>query len=304
MTLRYLEVFLKLAHTPNMRDVAASMFISQAAVSSTLRDFEAELGVELFHRQGRGIRLNEKGRLLELRLAPLYNQLRNVLTLVSSDELMGKLLVGASATLADAVIPQILYDMKIRYPHLELDCKSGNTTEIVQLVETGKLDLGFVEGEVQSLGVHVTPLGHEQLVVVSADAALAAEPRRIGDLMGACWLLREAGSGTRETLLRQLIPLGLRPNIFLELEQTHAIKQVLRNPGTLSCLSPRVVEREIAAGELFVVPVQDLCFERMFYRVEHKDSPPSPLRDALSAALQQRLEGRTTPDALPGTPDA
>lgn len=289
MTLRYLEVFLELARTPNMRDVATRMFISQAAVSSSLRDFEAELGVELFDRQGRGIHLNEKGRLLELRLSPLYSQLRNVLSLVNTDELMGKLYVGATATLADSVIPQILYDIKMRYANVELDCQSGNTTEIVQLVENGKLDMGFVEGEVQNLGVNVTPLALERLVVVSADAELAAQPRPISELMGACWLLREPGSGTRETLLRRLTPLGLRPNVFLELEQTHAIKQVLRNPGTLSCMSPRAVEREIKYGELFVVPVLGACFDRMFYRVEHKDSIPSRLRDALAAAMERRL---------------
>lgn len=50
MTLRYLEIFLALARTPNMRDAAAKLFISQAAVSSALRDFEAELGVSLFDR--------------------------------------------------------------------------------------------------------------------------------------------------------------------------------------------------------------------------------------------------------------
>ena len=90
MTLRYLEIFLALARTPNMRDAAAKLFISQAAVSSALRDFEAELGVSLFDRMGRGIRLNDKGRLLEERLAPLYNQLKNVLALVASDELAGR----------------------------------------------------------------------------------------------------------------------------------------------------------------------------------------------------------------------
>lgn len=289
MTLRYLEVFLELAHTPNMRDVAARMFISQAAVSSALRDFESELRVELFDRPGRGIRLNEKGRLLQDRLAPLYGQLRNVLALVNADELMGKMYIGASATLADSVIPQILYDMKMHYAHVEIDCQSGNTTEIVQHVESGKLDIGFVEGEVQSLGVTVTPLAQEHLVVVTSSPEVAGQPRRIADLMDAFWLLREAGSGTRETLMRRLNALGLRPSVFLELEHTDAIKQVLHNPGTLSCMSPRVVAREIRFGELFVVPLVDVCFERMFYRVEHKDNPPSKLRDTLAAAVESHL---------------
>ena len=290
MTLRYLEIFLALARTPNMRDAAARLFISQAAVSSALRDFEAELGVPLFDRIGRGIRLNDKGRLLEERLAPLYNQLKNVLSLVSSDTLAG-IRIGASTTLSDFVLPQVLYSFRMRHDQVSIECEAGNTADIVHHVENGLLDVGFVEGEVHNLAVEVTPLAKESLVIVTADKTLAdAGPYPIEKLLDRHWLLRESGSGTRETFLRKLTPLGLRPKIFLEFEHNDPIKLVLRNPGTLSCLSPRVVEREISAGELFIVNVSDAHFDRTFYRVEHRDRPFSPLRDALAKAVQECLE--------------
>ena len=197
MTLRYLEIFLALARTPNMRDAAAKLFISQAAVSSALRDFEAELGVSLFDRMGRGIRLNDKGRLLEERLAPLYNQLKNVLALVASDELAGKIRIGASTTLSDFVLPQVLYNFKMRHHQVEIECESGNTADIVRHVEHGLLDVGFVEGDVHNLAVEITPLAKESLVIVTADKALAeAGPYPIEALLDRHWLLREPGSGT------------------------------------------------------------------------------------------------------------
>ncbi len=289
MTLRYMEVFLALAQTPNMRDVAHKMFVSQAAISSALREFESEIGVEVFDRVGRGIRLNEKGRLLEKRLAPLYHQLNNVLELLSSDELFGKLNVGASVTLANWVIPQILYDMKIRYPHVELDCISANTSEIVQQVEHGQLDIGFVEGDIDAADLEITPLGHEELVVVTTDKELASKPREIESLMEYFWLLREAGSGTRETLFRHITPLGLRPKQTLELAHTDAIKHLLHNPRTLSCLSPLVVEHELKEGILHSIPLADMHFSRMFYCIERKGSTSSPLREALFNELQNRL---------------
>ena len=196
MTLRYLEIFLALARTPNMRDAAAKLFISQAAVSSALRDFEAELGVSLFDRMGRGIRLNDKGRLLEERLAPLYNQLKNVLALVASDELAGKIRIGASTTLSDFVLPQVLYNFKMRHHQVEIECESGNTADIVRHVEHGLLDVGFVEGDVHNLAVEITPLAKESLVIVTADKALAeAGPYPIEALLDRHWLLREPGSG-------------------------------------------------------------------------------------------------------------
>ena len=291
MTLRYLEIFLALARTPNMRDAAARLFISQAAVSSALRDFEAELGVPLFDRIGRGIRLNDRGRLLEERLAPLYNQLKNVLSLVSSDTLAGRIRIGASTTLSDFVLPQVLYNFRMRHDQVSIECEAGNTADIVHHVENGLLDVGFVEGEVHNLAVEVTPLAKESLVIVTADKELAdAGPYPVEKLLDRHWLLREPGSGTRETFHRKITPLGLRPKIFLEFEHNDPIKLVLRNPGTLSCLSPRVVEREISAGELFIVNVSDARFDRTFYRVEHRDRPFSPLRDALAKAVQECLE--------------
>ena len=264
MTLRYLEIFLALARTPNMRDAAAKLFISQAAVSSALRDFEAELGVSLFDRMGRGIRLNDKGRLLEERLAPLYNQLKNVLALVASDELAGKIRIGASTTLSDFVLPQVLYNFKMRHHQVEIECESGNTADIVRHVEHGLLDVGFVEGDVHNLAVEITPLAKESLVIVTADKALAeAGPYPIEALLDRHWLLREPGSGTRETFLRQL---------------------------TLSCLSPRIVQREVRAGELFIVGVSNAQFDRTIYRVEHKALPFSSLREALSKEVESCLE--------------
>ncbi len=289
MTLRYMEVFLALAQTPNMRDVAQRMFLSQAAISNALRDFEAEIGMELFDRVGRGIRINEKGRLLEKRLSPLYHQLNNVLSLLSSEDLFGKMHVGASLTLANWVIPQVLYDMKMHHPHVELDCTSGNTGEIVQQVINGQLDMGFVEGDVQSVSLEITPIGHEELVVVTTDRKLASRPRCIEDLMGHFWLLREEGSGTRETLFRYITPLGLRPKHFLELAHTDAIKHILCNPGTISCMSSLVMKQEIEDGTAFVVPIKDMCFERRFYCIERQESKSTPLRKALFTELKNRL---------------
>ncbi len=289
MKLRYIEVFLALAQTPNMRDVAHALFVSQAAISSSLRDFEEEIGVELFDRVGRGIQLNEKGRLLKKRLEPIYYQLNNVLSLLSTEEMVGKLFVGASQTLANWVMPQMLYAIKQRYPHVELECQADNSFEIVRKVESGQLDMGFVEGDVNSTELSIAFLGSEDLVIVSADEKLASKMHRIEDLMPKLWLLRESGSGTRENFLRNITTLGIRPAQCLELAHTDAIKQVLQNPDTVSCLSPRTIEMELRYGLLHVVPIANMIFTRNFYCVERKGGSLSPLRKTLISELQSRL---------------
>jgi len=290
MTLRNIEIFLALARTPNMREVAARLFLSQAGVSSSLREMESELGLSVFDRVGRGIRLNEKGRLLASYLAPLYRQLNDCLEVVMSDEMVGDIHLGASTTLADYVLPQILCDFKKQHDRVNISFESASTREIVQRIESGLLDMGFVEGEVTTPKVRTTTLHEDHLVVVTSDKQLAdAGPYRIDQLMQANWLLRQEGSGTRATFLHQVMQKGRAPNIFMEFSNNDAIKIVLRNKGTLACFSPLVAETELRLGELFIVPISDTFFLRTFKQVLHRDRPLSPLLQCVTQAVSDKL---------------
>ena len=235
--------------------------------------------------------LNEKGKLLEKRLAPLYAELKGVLDLTTYATLAGSLKIGASTTLADFVLPVILYDFHSSHPNVHISCESGNTHDILHGVEAGVLDVGFVEGQVQSLVLNVRALAEETLLVVSGDRESAAGPPvSIHELMRRRWLLLEQGSGAREAFLAAITPLGLRPTDFLEFNHYDPIKILLHKPGTLACVSRHIVRRELEAGELWEVPLADIRFTRTFYRVEHKDRQASPLVEVLSDRIQAYLE--------------
>lgn len=290
MTLRQIEIFLALSRTPNMREVATRLFLSQAGVSSALRELETELGIGLFDRVGRGIRLNDKGRLLASQLAPVYQQFHESLDLVLSDAIAGDVRLGASTTLADYVLPPVLYDFKKRHGRVTIAFQAGSTKEIVGRIEDGSLDMGFVEGEVTSIKVRVTPLCTDDLVVVTSNRRLAeGGPYALRELMDENWLLRQEGSGTRETFLHHAMQNGLSPNIFLQLSNNEAIKTVLHQADTLVCISPRVVAAELRHREFFRVPIRDVVFSRLFLQVLHRDRPLSPLLDRVSQAVREAL---------------
>lgn len=291
MTIRQLEIFLALAYTPNMRVVGTQFYLSQAAISGSLHAFEEELGVLLFDRVNRRLVLNEKGKLLEKRLMPLLTQVKEVLGLVANGNFAGLVRVGASTTLADFIIPQIIYDFNKKYKDVSIVCESSNTAHIVRGVDDGHYDIGFVEGEVRNLNVVVSPLVQETLLVATADRDFAKKgPYPLASLMDKDWLLREKGSGTREVFLNKIIPLGLRPQRFMEFNHNDPIKILLQNEGTLSCLSHHIIDRELKAEELFVVEISDVSFIRTFYRVEHKKKNSSVLVDLLSDAIQSHIQ--------------
>ncbi len=292
MKLRYIEVFLALAQTPNMRDVAHNLFVSQASISSTLRDLEEEIGVLLFDRLGRSIHLNENGRILRKRLEPLYQQLTNAFSGLSTEGLMGKLSLGVSFTLSNWAVPQVVYNMKKNFPHVELDCQAQSTAEIMRKVESGHWDMGFVEGNVNTADLKVSYLGSEELVIVSSDKNLAGKARHMEDLMQRLWILHERGTSTstREILLQNLAPIGLHPKQYLEMPHTNAIKRILQNPDTLACLSPHTVELELRHNELYVVPIIGMHFKQHFYCVERANATLTPLRKMLMEEIKSIIQ--------------
>ncbi|TWI65793.1 DNA-binding transcriptional LysR family regulator [Desulfobotulus alkaliphilus] len=290
MTFRQLELFLALARTPHVRKVAEQHFLTQAAVSSALKELENEVGIPLFDRLNRRLVLNENGRALSERLGPLMQQFHDTIGLFKGERMSGHMHIGASATIADYVLPQILYHFRDLYPDVAITTTSANSSEITQSVENGKLDMGFVEGEVQSTVVMSAPIGEEEMVIVSSDAGFARKgPYKIASLLSKRWLLREPGSGTRDTFLQGLGDQAVNLNVFLEFDHTESVKRVLQNPDTLSCMSPYAIEPELLQKKLFIVKVKDLHFPRKFYRLLHRDKYETRPMETFSRMIQAIL---------------
>ncbi len=213
-----------------------------------------------------------------------------MLAVVSSSELAGDLKIGASTTLADYILPQIVYDLNKRHKDVRIQCEARNTAEIIQNVLDNVYDIGFVEGEVQNLKIKLTPLIDEQLVVLTADEAFAnAMEYPIASLMDKEWLLREKGSGTREVFLNKINVFGLRPKKYMQFNHNKPITSLLSNKDTLACLSPYVVARELKAKELFIVRIKDIEFIRTLYQVERKDKVSSPLTQLFIEETRRKM---------------
>ncbi len=290
MTIKQLEIFLTLAHTLNTRKTAEKHFLSQAAVSSSLHALEEELNVQLFDRVSNRLVLNDKGVLLSDKIKPILDNLKEVFALVSLDSISGNVRVGASSTLADFVMPQIVYDINKSYQNVEVKYEAGNTDSIAKKVEKGEYDIGFVEGIVRNINLAVSSLIEEKLIIVTCDKEFAeAKDYTMAELMDYEWLIREEGSATRAVFLDTLTSMGLRPKKFMEFNHYKPINSLLANKGTLACLSHLVIKRELAYNEFHIVNVKDATFTRKFYKIEHKDKQNSSISKLLSDQIRKAI---------------
>lgn len=290
ITLRQAELFLALARSGRIQSVAKEFYLTQSAVSTSMKRFEESIGASLFDRAHKKISLNSNGKILAEELTPLIKRFQDVTSMFRQGSVAGSLEIGASQTLADYLLPQVLYTFQLRHPSAKLSIWTGNSHEVVQAVELGKVPVGFIEGEVPSRMLANTLIGSEELVVVTSDRQFAGtKSYTMDELLDYRWILRERGSGTRDAFYHQLEEKGQQLNVFMELDHIESIKHVLRNPGTLSCLSQHCVIHEMARGSLYPVQIDGYRFTRNLYKVMHPRQSQTQLMDAVFKDVSEAL---------------
>ncbi|WP_456402247.1 LysR substrate-binding domain-containing protein [Hydrogenimonas sp.] len=292
ISIRQMEIFLEVAHVGHLTKVAEKLGLSQSAVSMSIKELENIIGYKLFDRINKKLALNEKGRAFAEAIAPLVTKLADIEEEFKNDENSGELLIGVSTTIADYLIPPIICDYMKAYPHVKIKLKVGNTRDIVHMIESGSIDLGFVEGHVESTAIKQEIVGLDELIIVTGNRECAEneEGYYIDTLLDKPWILREEGSGTREVFLTHLGDLASQVNLFLELSHPESIKNMLIQSGTcLSCL-PRVsVMKELERNELFEVKIKKMKFERHFLLIYHKDKYKTTLLNKFIYFVRMQL---------------
>ncbi|MBI9090811.1 MAG: LysR family transcriptional regulator [Desulfobacterium sp.] len=271
MTLRQLELFLALVKNPHLSQLATENGLTQSAVSMAVKSLEDSLEKKLFDRINKKLVLNENGRFFYRMVEPLVLGLKESEILFKDNDLRGDLKVAASSSIANYILPQIIYEFIEQYKGVRIKKITCNTQEVARLIETNEVDIGFVEGECTGRYIQKDFLGADELYVVTGDKELARKHEyRMEELLSKRWIFREKGSGTRDVFLNHIGEHKKRLKAYMELDHAEAIKSVLHNTDAISCLSRVSVRRELAASQLFRLKIQDIGFTRSFYTIWHE----------------------------------
>ncbi|MFC6673827.1 LysR family transcriptional regulator [Marinobacterium aestuariivivens] len=271
-TLRQLQVFLAAAHSQNITRAAEGLAMSQSAASGALRELETHFDIQLFDRVGKRLQLNELGRLLQPRVEALLAQAGELELAFQQHAEAGPLKVGATLSIGNYLAVGIMARYMAEHPDARVSLDVENTAAIAEKVRSFELDIGLIEGEVQHSDLEVLPWREDELVVFCAATHPLAQAGRLSDaqLLGADWILREAGSGTRQAFDRAMYGLMPRLHILLELQHTEAIKRAVLAGLGIGCLSRVTLEDNFRRGDLVPLGVPERDFRRLFYFVLHR----------------------------------
>lgn len=278
LTLRQLQIFQGVAGRGSTAAAADELALSQSAASAAIIELERLLEVRLFDRVGKRLQLNENGRaVLPQALALLDGAGALERWARDRDSQIGVLRLGASTTIGNYLLPGILAEFQKTLARpaqgaLQVQVVIANTAAITAQVAAFELDLGLIEGPCHEPELTVQPWLEDELLLVAAvhDPILQqAQPITLEMLRQATWLLRESGSGTRETIDQLLTPHLHQLRAGIEFGNSEAIKRAAASGLGISCLSRYVVEDFLSSG-LLVAPASELPrLTRRFHLVTH-----------------------------------
>lgn len=271
-SLRQLQVFLATAHFENISRAAASLAMSQSAASSALAELEHQYDIQLFDRVGKRLQLNALGHALRPRAMALLQQAEALEQALQQHSESGQLKIGATLTIGNYLAVGLMARFMGENPQTKVELQVANTATIAARIHNFELDLGLIEGELHDSDLEVTPWRDDELVVFCAPGHPLAKKRKLSDqaLLDATWILREAGSGTRQTFDRAMHGLLPQLNILLELQHTEAIKRAVEAELGIGCLSKVALVEAFKRGSLIPLAVPQRDFHRLFYFILHK----------------------------------
>jgi len=292
---RRLQVFHAVARQLSFTKAAEALFMTQPAVTFQIKQLEEHFSTRLFDRGHGRIALTPAGdivldyaeRILGLS-AELDTRLKEM-----TGQVAGALLIGASMTIAEFLLPQVLGEFRARHPKVIPRLIVANSETVENRVAEHTLDLGFIEAPSHLPALASDFCTDDELQVLCAPthplAKLAsATPKQ---LVKHYFISREPGSGTREVTDHYFQQAGIRPeslDTVMELGSPEAIKGLVSTGLGFAIMSRASIAKEIKLGQLAAVPLSPRL-TRTLSVVYPKEKFRSRLADTFIAFAKERL---------------
>jgi DNA-binding transcriptional LysR family regulator len=288
-TLHALAIFRAVAAHGTMTATAEVEGLSQPAISIQIKALERYYGTLLLERHGRGIRLTPAGRLVADyagRALALVDELgRGIEDLEGLAA--GELVVGASSTVGEQLLPTYLGQFHASHPNVRLSVRIGNSAEIIARVASRELDFAIVGEQPTDAELLSEPVLDDRVVVFVApgDPLLRVAPIAPLALCGRQFVMREAGSATRALAERCLRETSCGPGHVIELGSNEAVKRAVAAGLGIGLLSTHTIAAERLAGLLVDLPVIGWACRRSFWLIRRRDRALTRAEEAFLALV-------------------
>ncbi|NAW55970.1 MULTISPECIES: LysR family transcriptional regulator [unclassified Vibrio] len=289
ISLKQLRVFTTITRHKTLTAASEALYLSKAAVSMALAELEKQLGHALFDRVNNRLILNQEGQ----KLLPLADELLSRANAIddlfaAEHSLSGQLRIGASDTIGNQVAPYLLSDFRLHTQHRSQSLFISNSAQICQKLVDYELDIALIEGKTLHPELISTQFSQDEMCIICpSDHPFAGRHNvPLSQFEHSQWILREAGSGSREFFLRAIAPRIEQWHEAFQLNTTEALINCVSAGLGLGCLSRLSADPAIRDGRVAVLNVT-LDMKRRFWLLLHKEKYQSPLLKSFVGFCQQ-----------------
>ncbi len=282
MTLKHLKIFSEVCRNESITKAATSLNMAQPAVSTAIHELEVFYHVKLFERMNRKIYITNAGsNLLEYAdsILSLFEESKDVLQDIAAST---QIRIGSNVSFGINYLSKIVSDFKIKYPEIPIYSLIQNSSQIEDRLLHNELDFAIVDNLSENPSIKQTLLASDTLIALyspelefpSAQMSFFSNGHyhkevSVSDFSKIPLLLREPGSGNRDTLDRIFHQYGIHPNIALESTSTQVLVEFCLNGQGVLFLPITQARPFLSSGQLLELSVQNMNTKRNYYFSYH-----------------------------------
>jgi DNA-binding transcriptional LysR family regulator len=277
-----LKVFCTVAETRSFSKTSEIIHLTQPAVSLQIQALEEMYETKLFDRSSSRVTLTPAGEVL-------YKYAKEILALYAAAEkvigemtglVKGSITIGAGSTIGNYMLPSVISDFRKTHPKIKVHLFVANMQRVIELLNAGNINVGLIEGDVKRQKIVVERLLSDELLLIVPTHHPWAKRKEVSvsELIEEPFILREAGSGTRQTIEKFLARHGITVQgmkVSMVLGTTQAIKEAVENGLGVSIVSRWAARKEIRYGTLSMLSFKEEKMLRNFSLITYKNSVSS-----------------------------
>ena len=253
------KVFVKVADSGSLTKAAKELYLSQPAISKSIKQLEEQLGGKLFNRTTKGMELTKEGKMVYSYVKKAtelidmaeyrHSRLRNIST--------GLVNIGASDTICKGYLLPIIKSYHKKYPDILFNVTNRTTRETISLLKTGKVDIGFVNLPIIDSYLDIKPVIKTEDIFVCDKEMFAKidHPLSFEELNDYPLVILETLSNSRQQVDRFIESKGVRLKPQIELGSLELVADFARIGYGIGLVTREFVKQDLENGELFEVPL-------------------------------------------------
>jgi len=274
MNIENLKLFCLVVEEGSITNAARISYISQPAVTKKISQLENEYGTLLFERNGGRLELTKAGEVLYPYAKEVIENIKRSFDAVqkmSGNEEVN-LHIGASLTIGEYLLPQILGMIKKGYPHITFSLTIGNTPNMIAMLENNEIDIALVESQIENPNLKIEKFAEDELILVTSNDHHWKNRKTItiDELVEEKMIWREPESGSRLIVENYLRDYGILEDIESEMElgSIQSIKSAVEADLGISILPRITVLKELELGTLCQINMADFSLTRSLWMVQ------------------------------------